>query len=105
MVDEHLSAIRSREEDARRRILEAETEVAAILDAAREDGERRLERVRAEAAEHEKALLAEARKHAEETIAAMRADNERAIAALRTAAAKNEERALEIIDDSFRNDA
>jgi vacuolar-type H+-ATPase subunit H len=102
MVEKHLSEIRSREEDAGRRLREAEGRAAGIIDTAREDGEQRLKQVRAEAAEHERALLAEARTRADRAIAEIRADNERYLSALEREAKKNEETALRIIIDSFQ---
>lgn len=104
MVEEHLNAIRSKEEDAKRRIRGTEVEAAAMLEAARKDGERRLEEVRAEASLWARQLLDEAKKRAEGAIKAMRADSEKALAALEDAAAKNEERAIRIMTDSFRDD-
>ena len=101
MVEEHLSAIRSREQEAKRRIRETGADADAILDAAREEGEKRLEQVRAEASDSERTLLAEARKRAEEKIAAMRAENDGELNALESTAGENEERALEIMSESF----
>jgi vacuolar-type H+-ATPase subunit H len=101
MVEKHLNEIRSHEEDAKRRVREAEKRAAGILDAARQEGEQRLTEVRAEAMEHERALLAEARTRADEAISEMRAENERVLSALERDAKKSEERALEIIIDSF----
>ncbi len=103
MIEEHLKSVRSKEDDAKRRIREAVIEAAATLEAAREGGEQRLEQVRAEASERARALLAEAKKRAGEKIEAMRADSEKALSALEDAAAENEERALRIIVDSFRD--
>lgn len=104
MVEEHLNAIRSKEEAAGRRVREAEARAAAIIDGARDEGEQKLEQVRAEASERERALFSEARERAEETISALRAENERILSTLEHVAGKHEEQALEIILDLFQED-
>ncbi len=104
MVEEHLNAIRSKEEAAGRRVREAEARAAAIVDAARDEGEQKLEQVRIEASEQERALFSEARKRAGETISALRAGNERILSELENTAGANEGQALEIILDSFQEE-
>lgn len=103
MIEEHLSEIRSREEDAGRRIREAEARAAADLETAREAGERRLDQVRAAAAEHAAELIAGAKRRAGDTIETMRTEQKNALSALENAAAENEDRALKTITDSFRD--
>jgi vacuolar-type H+-ATPase subunit H len=104
MVEEHLNAIRSKEEAAGRLVREAEAQAAAIIDAARDEGEQKLEQVRTGASERQRALFSEARKRAEETILALRADNKRILSALENIAGEYEEQALEIILDSFQEE-
>jgi len=105
MIEEHLSRIRSKEEDSKARIAAAEAEAVALVERAHEDGRRRLEDVRMEAAELDRSLLAAARRAADEEISALRAENAKRLAGLAVIAKRNQEGAIEMILEEFRGGA
>jgi len=104
MIEKHLEAIRSKEEEARKRIREAEGRAGEIVDEAAGAGERRLEEIRVEAAELERSQLAGAREKAGETIASLRAENAKKMAALGVTAKRNKERTLDQIIEAFKKE-
>jgi vacuolar-type H+-ATPase subunit H len=105
MIEEHLSRIRSKEEEARARTAEAAARAAELVERAREDGRRHVEDVKVEAAELERSLMAASRRSADEKISGLRAENAKKLAALVVLAKKNQSKAVETIVKEFRQGA
>jgi len=101
MIEEHLSRIRSKEEEFKRRSVEAELRATEIVEKARADGEKHLDEVRMETAELERSLMASARRTADEKISGLRAENAKRLAALAVLAKKNHDKAVETIQKEF----
>jgi hypothetical protein len=86
MIEEHLSRIRSKEEEARAHSAEAAVRAAEL-------------------AELERSLMAASRRSADEKIAGLRAEDAKKLAALSVLAKKNLAKAVETILKEFRQGA
>ena len=105
MIEEHLSRIRSKEEEARARTAEAALRAAELVEKAREDGGTYLDDVAMEVAELERSLMAASRRSADEKIAGLRAEDAKKLAALSVLAKKNQAKAVETTVKEFRQGA
>jgi vacuolar-type H+-ATPase subunit H len=105
MIEEHLSRIRSKEEQARTRTAEASARAAELVERARDDGAKGLGDTAVEVAELERSLMAAARRSADEKISRLRAENAKRLAALIVLAKKNHEKAVETVINEFRRGA
>jgi vacuolar-type H+-ATPase subunit H len=105
MIEEHLSRIRSKEEESKARIAAAEGKASMLVEKAHEGGRQHLDEVRMAAAELERSLLAAARRSAEKRVSELRAENAKRLAALTVLAKKNQEQALESLTKEFRSGA
>ena len=102
MIERHLEAIRSKEEEAKALIREAEVQAGEMIAKARQQGEKRLEDVKIEAAELERSLKAEATARAGKRIKELRDENEAVIRSLGDIARDNRDGALDLIIKAFR---
>ncbi|MDD4857640.1 MAG: hypothetical protein PHD74_05985, partial [Candidatus Krumholzibacteria bacterium] len=82
MIEEHLSRIRSKEEESKVRLKAAGGEAAALIEKANQEGKQHLDEVKMSVAELERSLLAAARRKAEARISELRAENAKRQAAL-----------------------
>ena len=102
MVRNHLEGIRSKESEAKQMILEARARASAIVEKAREEGEKLLEETQIEGVELRKTMVAGAGDAAQSKIEELREAGGRNLRRIEASVSGRRSQAIEMIMEAFR---